>query len=149
MDKQQLIQSVKEHFPPGEMLPIEVFNDWFTNILIPTLWREPNSGVPPIGGLPIIYGNKDPNNNQITEAYSLGWFYARTTDGTEGGDVIQFYQYNGKYWKDIINIREDEFVSYQEQEKTELQRSIARENIGLQIKLENLDPLEDYLNQLT
>lgn len=147
MTKQELINTVEVTFPSNEMLPVDVFREWFENILIPQLWREPgggNSG----SILPILYGTQNPNTNTPSDPFEVGYFYQQTDDGTDGGEFIAFFQYNGDEWVLIANISGSEFVTYTPQSKTEPQKKIARTNIGLDFDEGNINPLDYYLNEI-
>lgn len=147
MTKQELIDTIIETFPSGEMLPVKVFRDWLEGTLIPALWRDPTGGS--TGDLPIIYGTQNPNTNPPGEPYSLGFFYQQTNDGTDSGTPMAFYQYNGIDWVLIVSISDSNYVTYSVQDKTEPKKKIARTNIGLNFDEDNINPLEYYLNETT
>lgn len=147
MTKQELINTVSNTFPSGEMLPVEVFRDWFTDILIPQLWREPGEGGE--GALPILYGSQDPNITSPTDPYSPGFLYLMTDDGTSEGNIIGLYIFNGINWILMVQSAEGDFVAYVAQTKTPAQKAIARNNLDLDFDANNIDPLEFYLNELT
>lgn len=147
MTKEDLIGLVDGQFPSNNMVHISVFRQWYKEILIPQLWREPTSGGT-LSPLPIIYGTQDPNLNEPTDPFELGYYYAQTNDGTETGDITAFYQYNGTSWIVIAGIEGSNFVLYTGQSKTEPERKVARTNIGLDFDESNINPLEEYLNNL-
>lgn len=147
MTKEEIIQTVGVTFPSGEMLPVVVFRDWLENILIPQLWREPNSAGAN-GPLPIIYGATDPNVNAPTEPYEIGYFYTQTSDGTESGIINSFYQNNGKEWVKIASIENQDYVTYKSQSKTIAEQKVAQKNIGMAFNEEDINPLEYYTNEL-
>lgn len=146
MTREELIATVEVTFPSGEMLPVIVFREWLEQVLIPQLWRDPDGGA--TGALPIIYGTQNPNDSTPTDPYSIGFFYQQTDDGTDGGNPIAFYQYNGIEWVLIANISGSNFVTYTAQSKTEPERKLARTNLGLDFDETNIDPLEYYLNEI-